>query len=586
MIVCIMKLTFFLILLLFCSNLNAKIVPIANAQEIAEKFWSGNKTRSISHELHYIYDNREMSGIAQTRSFSEPLFYVFAGEENNGFVIISAEDQIRPVLAYSFADKAPQIDNLPESLIDWIKTVSDQIEYVRTNNIINNYANRMWTKAKSGNPVIELQTAKWNQNMPYNNQCPLDAAEKSVVGCVPVATAIVMKYHNWPQTGNGYTESYTTKTKGIHVASRDLNHNYNWKEMPMFFTVSGYTNEAAEEVSTLMADIGAAFQADYTNVSTGCALKINKLYEHFGYNPAMSYVQRKDYSNEKWITMLKIEIYALRPVLYSGHGYDGHQFVLDGYTDDDYFHINWGWGGVSNGYFTLSNLVPDDRGGYNDNQWACFNVKPSTLSGMEDWIKFKSPGIELSQSHFELNKRYYFDKLVFSNGTALDYAGKFCGAVTNRNGEFKEWVTNELECTLPCGFYVTYTSVEFFIETKINTGDRIRFFYKSNDSEDWHLIKSSEEDCQWEVLIAEEYYNISECTSFAFDKSSRIITIETEDAINVSLYTSSSENITDGLSRNGNTINIDTKQLSSGEYTIRLHKGEEVKYLKFSVKSL
>ena len=380
-----MKYIFFIALLLNCSSLDAKIVSLTSAQETAEKFWGGNKTRSSSRGIHYVCDNRAISGTAKTRSSSEPLFYVFAGVENNGFVIVSAEDQIIPILAYSFVDIAPQIDNLPESLIDWINTISDQIEYVRTNSLTNSNASRMWANTGSGNTVIELETAKWNQHKPYNNQCPLDGAERCLVGCVPVATAIVMKYHNWPQSGKGYTDSYTTKTKGIYVASRNLNHVYNWEEMPMIFTNNEYSNEAADEVSTLMADIGAAFQADFRKESTPCSLNRKQLYEHFGYNPAMSEVQRKDYSNVQWITMLKNEIHELRPVLYSGHGNSGHQFVLDGYTDDDYFHVNWGWGGSSNGYYTLSNLVPDDRGGYNDDQWACFNVKPSTSSEVEDW---------------------------------------------------------------------------------------------------------------------------------------------------------------------------------------------------------
>lgn len=579
-----MKYLFFFVI--FTSvTLNAKVVSLTNAQETAEKFWGANKARSASPGIHYVYDSRSMFKNIRTRSGSDPLFYVFTGTENNGFIIVSADDQITPILAYSFTDMAPQIDNLPESLIDWINTVSNQIEYVRSYGITNNNANSMWTNTRSGHTVIELETAKWNQHKPYNNQCPLDGAERSFAGCVPVATAIVMKYHKWPQSGKGNTASYITSTKKIYVASRNLNHDYNWEKMPMIFTNNGYSDESANEVSILMADIGAAFQADYTKESTSSSLGIKQLYEHFGYNPAMSYVQRKKYSNEKWITMLKNEIHELRPVLYSGYGNSGHQFVLDGYTDDDYFHINWGWGGSSNGYYTLSNLVPDERGGYNDNQCACFNLKPSTSFEVEDWIKFKSPGIELPQSNFEQNKTYYFDKLIFTNNTAIDYAGKFCGAVTNRNGEFKEWVTSELNCTLPSRYYVTYSSIRFSIKNKINIGDRIRFFYKSADTEDWHLIKSLEDGCQWEVLIADEFY-ISECTSFAFDKSSRIITLETKEGVDVLLYTSSSINVSDGFSRNGRIITIDTKRLSSDEYIIRLQKEDDIKELKFSVKSL
>lgn len=111
--------------------MNAKNVSVTKAHETAELFFGGNKTRSASPVLRYLYDNRVMSGTNQTRSNSDPLFYVFAGTDNKGFVFVSAEDQVMPILAYSFSDKAPQIDDLPESLIDWINTISNQIEYVR-----------------------------------------------------------------------------------------------------------------------------------------------------------------------------------------------------------------------------------------------------------------------------------------------------------------------------------------------------------------------------------------------------------------------------------------------------------------------
>lgn len=581
-----MKYFLLLLLLLLSNSISAKVVSLKDAQAEAEKIWERNTSRSSSNNLHFAWDNRALSKNIHTRSNSLPCFYVFAGNDNRGFVIVSAEDQIMPILAYSFNDNAPQTDYLPQSLTGWFNNVCQQIEYVRGNDIRNDNANKKRANAKTGKVVIELETAKWNQDKPYNNQCPVDGQKRSLAGCTIVATAIVMKYHNWPKAAHGYCEAYTTKTKGIFVEGRDLNHEYEWKKMPLIYSRNKYTEEQANAVSTLMVDIGSAFQADFTNDWTSSTLDIKKLYEHFGYNPSMSQIPRVNYSDEKWLALLKTELNALRPVLYSGHGNSGHQFVLDGFTDDDFFHVNWGWGGQCNGYYTLSNLVPDDRGGYNDNQWACLNVKPNTTSEVEDWIKFRTPGIELTQTAFEQNHRYRFDRLCFINNAAIDFVGTLRGAVTNRKGEIKEWITVELNQSLQGGgWYVNWEKIDFTIKNKINIGDRIRFFYKREDSNNWYLIKSDEKECRWEVPIADELY-ICESTSFSFNRKNRIITIQTKDGVNVSLFNTENEATSIGLSSEGNIINIDTKELSSGEYTIRLQKGDDNKQLKFSVKSL
>lgn len=587
-----MKNAFFLLLLLFSMSIDAKVVPVKKAQEVADMIWSKSQTRSSSNALHYAWDNRSIAGSAQTRTQSDPCFYLFAGENNRGFVIVAAEDQVMPILAYSYEDEAPQSDNLPESLVDWMQTVCSEIEFVRTHHLENEKASRTWASTRAGQAVVELHTAQWDQGSPYNDQCPTDGSQRCLAGCVPVATAIVMKYHNWPQKGSGSTEAYRTKTNQIAVGSRDLNHEYDWDKMLMTYKDNGYTNEQAKAVSTLIADIGALFQVDYGLEATSGHVKTRLLYEHFGYSASMNSVDRSRYSDETWIALLKEELTASRPILYSGsNSNEGHQFILDGFTDDNYFHVNWGWGGACDGYYTLYNLVPDERGGYNQNQWACLNVKPDPSSEPNKWIKFLSPGISCSFATVEPNKRYTIDQLIFFNDTAVNFSGTICGALTNSKGDIKEWITSQIQLNLQgalaefTGYSMTYKYVPFTIQNSIDIGDRIRFFYKSKGSEQWNLITSLEKDCQWEVLVADEV-SISECTSFTFEKKSRIITLETKKGVQVSLFTPQKEETTAGLKQEGTIIEIDTKQLPAGEYTIKLQKGNDSKELKFSIQPL
>lgn len=579
---------FFAFFAIGSSIVCAKVVTIEQATFIAEAFFNQHLTRNVQGDLRLLWDDSDMSSLTRGSGTRERLFYVFEPLEGSGFVIVSADDRVMPILGYSFEDAAPKPDDLPLPMYDWIIGVSEQINSVKRNNVVDSDMAKMWAIAKAGNVVVELETAKWNQHAPYNNQCPYDGSERSVAGCVPVAVAIVMRYHKWPEYAVGVAEGYHTVTKGIYVPSRDLNHSYDWELMPLMYIPQNYSEEEAEAVSTLIADVGMAFQADFTKDATSSYTNLNALYEHFGYNPGMSQVARENYSDDVWLRMIKDEINELRPVLYSGRSGDngGHQFVVDGYTDDDYFHINWGWGGYSNGYFTLSTLTPDDRGGYNDGQWACFDVKPNTSVEVDDWIKFKAPGIVLSNSDIAQNSRFYFDELNFVNNTAADFSGFVRGAVTNRDGAVKEWITNELEINLQNGgWYVRYKTIGATITQNIDVGDRIRFFYKSQDSDTWQLMKSNNESgCTWEVLVADEYY-ISESTSFVFDKKNGLIILKTKTGVDIQLLSSTGEDLSDLLSFEDGCVKIEVKKLLNDTYILKLQKGDDVKMLNFAIKS-
>ena len=64
------------------------------------------------------------------------------------------------------------------------------------------------------------------------------------------------------------------------------------------------------------------------------------------------------------------------PVQYSGVDTDegGHTWVCDGFDQNDMLHMNWGWGGVDNGYFSITSLSAD---GYN------FSSKEAAIIGIE-----------------------------------------------------------------------------------------------------------------------------------------------------------------------------------------------------------
>lgn len=570
---------------------SAKNISQYEAYNIAHKFYASKytATRTSDYSLKFCWDSNSISSNTRTANNTAPTFYVFRDEANTGFVIVSGDDTTIPILGYSFDEKISDAGNLPAPFLWWLTNISDEISRSRSMSSRQvSKVSQSWVNPRSGNIVIELETAKWNQHSPYNDQCPMDGAERSLTGCTATAIAIVMRYHKWPTYGKGTTDGYVTEEKGIYVESRNLNHAYNWDEMPLTYN-SGYSDNQAKEVATLMADIATAIGADFTSETTSAAVKTDVMFNNFDYNPGMYRAYKENYAYDKWIEILENEISSLRPVLYDGDDSNrdsGHQFVLDGYTDDEYFHVNWGWGGSANGYFVLSALSPYEDYLYDSRQSAIINFKPSTSSEIEDWIKFKSPGIELSETNFAVNQRFYIDKASFLNSTAVDFSGVFCGAITTRNGEIKEWATRELEKTLQNGgWYVTYSNIACTITKPINIGDRLRFFYKSNNSDVWRLIKSQEENCVWEVPIADEYY-ISECTSFTFDKINQKIILRTKYGVDVTLFSPNNIPVTDALELDDTNIVIDTTLLNKGQYTLILQKGDDVKELKFEIKSL
>ena len=64
---------------------------------------------------------------------------------------------------------------------------------------------------------------------------------------------------------------------------------------------------------------------------------------------------RDDYNDATWIQMLKTDLDNGRPIQYAGFGQGGgHTWVCDGYDNDNNFHMNWGWGGTYDGYYSLN----------------------------------------------------------------------------------------------------------------------------------------------------------------------------------------------------------------------------------------
>lgn len=327
--------------------------------------------------------------ISITSSFTReeggiPVYYVF-NINNEGFVMVAAEDNVVPVLGYSF-ESIWSGDHFPVQLNDWAENYKDQILYHRNHqtqaspeitqawrhlSTINQAELTTLSGTKSVTPLI---ISAWDQGAFYNELCPSDAlgpGGKVWAGCVATAMAQIMYYYRYPLQGNSshtYNSSYGNLSANFGATT------YRWDEMLNCLTASNIP------VATLIYHCGVSVNMGYSPNGSGASSQsaANSLKNYFKYSSSLSYKSKSGYSDANWASLLRTELDAKRPVYYDGYGNQGgHAFNVDGYQGTNYFHFNWGWSGAYNGYFYLTNLNPggDD---FTNGQGAITGIYPGS----------------------------------------------------------------------------------------------------------------------------------------------------------------------------------------------------------------
>ena len=302
--------------------------------------------------------------------------YVINLGNDQGFVVVSGEDgAVSEVLGYcdhgSFA-----YDKAPVQLLDLLNEYSDGIDHLRTNPAMakSQSAQRAsGATASSSYPsylgevvVAPLLTTKWGQGNPYNILVP----EGCYTGCVPTAVAQVMNYWKWPKQNTGQMFGGWSET-GETIYEDFPVHTYDWDNMIDDYERTASSWEQQQAVAQLMADIGKAMGTEYGQPNgSPTGFDYHSLSVTFGYQPNVVVVDGNTALEVE--ETLKGELDLKRPVLYGGDpgdGSDGHVMVCDGYTKNDYFHFNYGWGGQNDGFYRLT-AVPKFR--HNVRVWKNF----------------------------------------------------------------------------------------------------------------------------------------------------------------------------------------------------------------------
>lgn len=361
--------------ILFTFTATAKVVTPETAASLARKFMTA-KGMPVTDVQRFQPAGMTGRHAATTEA---PAYHIFHAAGQKGLVIVAGDDIARPILGYTFnADE--DIDDIPPAMQWWLEEMERQILQARQAGVQQSAEiARQWRAPSStGTVIVQLSTALWGQGSPFNGSCPQVDGENCLTGCVATSYAIVMKYYGYPEKGFGTTQAYTGEKGGVNVPSRNLEHPYDWDNMLPEYVKGTYTEAQAASVAQLMGDIGAAIQADYGTEGTSASSGKPTLFSHFRYNPGVR-KPKSDYSQSEWYSMLKNELDKAHPIMYRGEGEEdatGHAFVLDGYTDQDYFCVNWGWKGSKNGAYALDALEPGDYK-FNSKQFALFDFLPA-----------------------------------------------------------------------------------------------------------------------------------------------------------------------------------------------------------------
>ena len=317
--------------------------------------------------------------------------YVFGMSDAGGFVIVSNDDRTTPILGYSDSGTIDP-NNMPDNMRAWLQGYAEEIAWLRANGT-NEATQTNRTNRAARAEVSPLMDTKWNQDSPYNDLCPVYDANgsRSATGCVATAYAQVMYYtetthRNTTTTTTAEIPGYTTKTKKIEMPAIPEGTIINWSNMVTDYSVTT-TEEQDNAVANLMLLCGCAVQMNY-NYESGAYTKdvATALKTYFGYAATTQYVSRSCYTYANWIDLIYNELSQGRPVVYSGQSTDrGHEFVCDGYqyVEGDLFHINWGWGGSSDGYFVLSVLNPDEQGIGGSPSSSAFTIGQEAVIGIQ-----------------------------------------------------------------------------------------------------------------------------------------------------------------------------------------------------------
>ena len=495
-------------ILLLCGflayqTMNAESVSKSEALRKAQSFMPGK---------HFV----ESKSVASTRGeTSSDAFYVFNADNGGGYVIVSGDDRTTEILGYSRTGNL-DMDRLPENLKWWLDGYVRQIKALGTSvKPVKTVKTRGVGEPKEA--IEPLIKTKWDQDFPYNMWCPDDQGRERedagfatddkgvysvsnicVTGCVATAMAQIMYFWQYPATCPAI-DGYNTDSHGWTMDALEGT-TFKWTQMKETYN-GNEEGETVEAIAELFRYCGQAVGMDYDMEGSEASVSSRVLAKVFGYSKNIRELYRDPYSTSQWEDMVYGELAAGRPVLYSGKAdIGGHEFIVDGYDGNGLFHMNWGWGGMSDDYFVLSLADPKIQGAGGAN--SAFQFDQSALFGVEPGNSEEVLTPQIKSDISKMATETYNRASISSDFTGVQLNGAFyinynieptensdvlVGWALCQNGQDK-FVVYSKSYTIGAGKTGYYTNTEATFGTGIPTGKyEVCQVYRYTEDDAWSL---------------------------------------------------------------------------------------------------
>ncbi len=487
-------------------------------QQLVAKPVDINKAKAFASQFIEV-EGESLRSVQKTSSDEAPAYYIFKAKAGKGFVIVSGEDRLPLLMGYSDKGTIDQ-EHLPIQLKILLEQYSKAVARLRKTPDEGGFRSQKVFMHKPKIIVEALTKSKWGQSKPFNDLCPeITDGKRAVTGCVATAVAQLMYYHKWPKTGKG-KHSYVPKRYGKALKADFSKHTYQWDLMKDEYKKQWvahptkpdrqrlelvYTKEEGEAIGRLLADVAISVDMDFGVRESGTVTMnaLPALRNYFDYKA--HFLRQEDAQGDVFLKTIKDELDAERPLVLSGQGLGGgHAWVIDGYDENDYLHCNWGWTGMSNGFFSLNLMSPTalgtggGSGGFNSGQGILIarpnkdddsqdNFKDLPLAfGSEVGLKLEMPNGKDKKVNFRfrLSPYFNFSKEDFSSKVGIgvyDVENTFINTISEQHKFIKGRT----------GF--SYNGMNFYVYRDLKDYSDgtyvLRPIFKPNGSDDWEFIK-------------------------------------------------------------------------------------------------
>lgn len=443
----------------------------------------------------------------------QPAMYVFNAQE--AFVIVSAVEEDEPILAYS-NESAFELNNMPDHIRMWMNRYAAEAQWLEQHP---EYAPKGMDK--SYEPVDAICRARWNQAVPYNDLCPYDGGGHCLTGCVATAAAIVMYAHKYPATGMG-SHSYMWLPNGetqTETLSADFGATtYQWDKM----SDAMYSSDEDDErnaIATLMYHCGVSADMAYGSDGSGTQSEFmyRSLYTYFRYDKAIR-VLGLDYNRDtSLLNYVHYELLQGRPMLMSGatKSQEGHAFVLDGMDEEGKVHINWGWGGMSNGMFTIRCLDPESQGAGGAASGEAFTERVKIACGIrpeQGGMRVPSLGVDVLKAKLDAGDIEFSSSNV-TNLSPDEWTGRY-GILVYREGVLVRVMNEGNKTSIPVQETGANIGKFYFWQEDFDLPDgqyRITIGARYEDADTWYpLLVRGQGEKKWDLIVEDGDISIVE----------------------------------------------------------------------------